>query len=103
MVNNVWDFSKLKHEENDDQVDLKFEVSQLINYVSSTAPDYQFEIKEAYTFAAVQQITLKATRNFKTHMMKKLFINKFTPAHKNYVLSQKQVSLDTATNTARAM
>ncbi len=39
-VDNVWDFSKLKHEERDDPADLKLEVSKLINNVSSTAPDF---------------------------------------------------------------
>jgi hypothetical protein len=51
MVDNVWDFSKLRHEDHDDPADQKLEVSNLINNVSSTAPDYQFLIKEAYTFA----------------------------------------------------
>jgi hypothetical protein len=32
-----------------------------MNNVSWTAPDYCFEIKEAYTFAEVQQITLEAS------------------------------------------
>jgi hypothetical protein len=43
-VGNVWDLSKLKHEEQDDPADLKLEVSKLINNMSSTAPHYQFEI-----------------------------------------------------------
>ncbi len=47
MGDNVWDFSKLKHEKKDDSADLKLEALKLINYVSSKAPDYQFEIKEA--------------------------------------------------------
>jgi hypothetical protein len=88
MVNNVWDLSKLKHEERDDPADLQLEVSKLINNVSSRAPDYQFEIKEAYIFAEVHQITLEATRNLKTHMMKTLFIYKLAPTYKDYVLSQ---------------
>jgi hypothetical protein len=45
MVDNVWDFSK--HEERDDPANLKLEVSKLINNVSSTAPDFRIEIKEA--------------------------------------------------------
>ena len=81
-------FSKLKHEDRDDPADLKLEVLKLINNVSSTAPDYHFEIKEAYSFAEVQQITLEATRNLKSHTMKTLFINKLAPAFKDYVLSQ---------------
>ena len=44
-VDNVWDFLKLKHEEQDDPADLKLEVSKLINNVSSTAPDFIIEIK----------------------------------------------------------
>jgi hypothetical protein len=64
-VDNVRDFSKLKHKEKDDPADLKLEVSKLINNVSSTAPYYHFEIKETYSFAEVQQITLEATRNLK--------------------------------------
>jgi hypothetical protein len=39
-VDNVWDFSNLKHEERDDPADLKLEVSKLISNVSSTAPDF---------------------------------------------------------------
>jgi hypothetical protein len=103
MVDDIWDFSKLKHEERDDPADLKLEVSKLINNVSMTAPDFRFEIKEPNTFAEVQQITLEATRNLKTHIMKTLFINKLVPAYKDYVLSQEPDLLNTATNTARAM
>jgi hypothetical protein len=72
----------------------------LIN-LSSTTPDYHFEIKEAYIFAEVQQITLEATRNLKTHMMKTLFINKLAPAYNDYMLSQETDSLNTATNMVR--
>ena len=102
-VDNVWDFSKLKHEERDDPADLKLEVSKLINNVSSTAPDYLFQIRENYTFEQVQQITLEATQNLKIHLMKTLFINKLAPAYKDYVLSQEPNSLNAATSTARAM
>jgi hypothetical protein len=35
-VDNVWDFSKLKHKEQDDPADLKLEVSKLINNVIQT-------------------------------------------------------------------
>jgi hypothetical protein len=42
---------KLKHEEPDDPAELKLEVSKLTNSVSSTAPEYLFKIKDAYTFA----------------------------------------------------
>jgi hypothetical protein len=101
-VDRIWDFSKLKHEERDDPADLKLEVSKLINNVISTAPDFQFEIRDPYTFAEVQQITLVATRNLKTHMMKALFINKLAPMYKDYVLSQEPNLLNTTTNTARA-
>jgi hypothetical protein len=45
-VDNVWDFSKLKHEERNDPADLKLKVSKLINNVSSTAPDFIIKIKE---------------------------------------------------------
>jgi hypothetical protein len=35
------------------------------------APDYRFEIKNAYyTFEDIQQITLESTQNPKTHLMK---------------------------------
>ena len=102
-VDNVWDFSKLKHEDKDDPADLKLEVSKLINNVASTAPDYLYEIKAQYTFAEVQKITLDATMNLKTHMMKTLFINKLAPIYKDYVLSQEPGSLNEATQTARAM
>ena len=78
-VDNVWDFSKLKHEKRDDPADLKLKVSKLINNVSSTAPEYLYEIKAQYTFAEVQRITQEATMNLKTHMMKTLFINKLAP------------------------
>jgi hypothetical protein len=40
MVDNVWDFSKLKREEKDDPNDLKLDVSKIFNNVSCTAPDY---------------------------------------------------------------
>jgi hypothetical protein len=102
-VDNIWDFSKPKHEEKDDPADLKLEVSKLINDVSSTGPYFCFEIKEAYTFAEVQQISLEATRNLKTHIMKTLFINKVAPAYKGYVISQEPDPLNMATNTTRAM
>jgi hypothetical protein len=102
-TNNMWDFSKLKHKERDDPADLKLKVSKLINNDSSTAPDFGLEIKEAYTFAEVQQITLEATRNLKTHMMKTLLINKLAPMYKDYVLSQEPESLNAETIAARAM
>jgi hypothetical protein len=60
------------------------------------APDYSFEIKEAYTFAEVQEIILEATQNIKTHAMKTLFINKLAPDYKGYVPSQGPGTLDTA-------
>jgi hypothetical protein len=71
--------------------------------VSSIAPDYHSEIKDAQNFAEVQQMTLEATRNLKTYLMKTLFINKLAPTFKYYVLSQEPDSVNTATNTARAM
>ncbi len=102
-VDNVWDLSKLKHEERDDPADLKLEVSKLINNVSSTAPDFEIEIKEEFTFDEVETICRNATQNLKTHLMKTLFINKLAPAYKDYVLSQDPKTLNDATNTARAM
>jgi hypothetical protein len=66
-VDNVWDFSKLKHEERNDPADLKLEVSKLINNVSSTAPDFVIEIKEQFTFKEVQTITRNANQNLKTN------------------------------------
>jgi hypothetical protein len=75
----------------------------LIYDSSSTAPDYHLGIKEAHSFAEVQQITLEATRNLKTHTMKTLFINKLAPTYKDYVLTQEPDLLNTAKNTARAM
>ena len=72
--------SKLKHDERDDPADLKLEVSKLINNVSSTAPDFIFDIKQQYTFEEVQTITKNATQNLKTHLMKTLFINKLAPS-----------------------
>jgi hypothetical protein len=41
-VDNVWDFSKLQHEESDDPANLKLEVSMLINNISSTERDFHF-------------------------------------------------------------
>jgi hypothetical protein len=38
-----------------------------MNNVSSTAPDFLFAIKVAYTFVEVQQITLEGTRGLNTH------------------------------------
>jgi hypothetical protein len=102
-VDNVWDFSKLKHEERNDPADLKLEVSKLINNVSSTAPDFAIEIKEAFTFEEVQIITRNATQNLKTHLMKTLFINKLASSYKDYVLSKEPNTLNHATNMARAM
>ena len=102
-VDNVWDFSKLKHEERDDPADLKLEVSKLINNVSSTAPDFRIEIKDEFTFDEVEQITRNATQNLKIHLMKTLFINKLAPTYKDYVLSQEPSSLNEATDLARAM
>jgi hypothetical protein len=102
-VDNVWDFSKLKHEDRDDPADLKLEVSKLINNVSSTAPDFIFKIKEQFTFEEVQIITRNATQNLKTHLMKTLFINKLSLSYKDYVLSQEPETLNDATNMARAM
>jgi hypothetical protein len=96
-------FLKLKDYKCYDLAALKLEVSKLINHVSFTAQDYQFKIKEAYTFLEVQQITLEATRNLKTHIMKTLFINKLAPSYIDNVLSQEPDSLNMATNTARAM
>jgi hypothetical protein len=83
-VVNGWDFSKLKHKEPDDLADLKPEASRQI-CINSTAPDYHFKIKEAYTFAEVQQITLEATQNLSTHLMKSLFINKLVPTNKDFL------------------
>ena len=102
-VDNVWDFSKLKHEERDDPADLKLEVSKLINNVSSTAPDFAIEIKNAFTLEEVKTITQNATQNLKTHLMKTLFINKLAPSYKDFVLSQEPGTLNEATNMARAM
>ena len=102
-VDNVWDLSKLKHEERDDPADLKLEVSKLINNVSSTAPDFVIEIKQNFTLDEVKIITRNATQNLKTHLMKTLFINKLAPSYKEYVLSQEPLTLNDATNTARAM
>ncbi len=102
-VDNVWDFSKLKHEERDDPADLKLEVSKLINNVSSTAPEFRIEIKDEFTFEEVETITRNATQNLKTHLMKTLFINKLAPTYKDYVLSQEPGSLNDATTLARAM
>jgi hypothetical protein len=102
-VDNVWDLSKLKHEERDDPADLKLEVSKLINNVSSTAPDFEIEIKQNFTLDEVKIITRNATQNLKTHLMKTLFINKLAPSYKEYVLSQEPLTLNDATNTARAM
>jgi hypothetical protein len=87
-VDNVWDFSKLKHAEHGNPADLKFEVSKLINNVSSTDADLSFELKDAYTFAEVQQIILEATQNLKTELMKTLFIKKLSPFYKDFILSQ---------------
>jgi GH43 family beta-xylosidase len=39
-MNNVWDFSKPKHKVYDSPANLKWEVSKLINNVSSTAAEY---------------------------------------------------------------
>jgi hypothetical protein len=103
IVDDVWDFSKLKHEEREDPADLKLEVSKLINNVSSTTPDFIFQIKEGYSSEEVQTITRNATQNLKTHLMKTLFINKLAPSYKDYVLSQELNSLNDAMNTARAM
>jgi hypothetical protein len=102
-VDNIWDFSKLKHEERDDPANLKLEVSKLTNNVSSTAPDFVIEIKEEFTFEEVQTITRNATQNLKTHLMKTLFLNKLAPSHKDFVLSQEPGLLNAATNMARAM
>jgi hypothetical protein len=102
-VDNVWDFLKLKHKERDNPANLKLEVSKLINNVSSSAPDFIFEIKQQYTFEEVQTITKNATQNLKTHVMKTLFINKLAPFYKDYLLSQEPKSLNDATNTARAI
>jgi hypothetical protein len=102
-VDNVWDFSKLNHEEQDDPADLKLEVSKLINNVSSTVPDFVIEIKDQFTFEEVQTITRNATQNLKTHLMKTLFINKLAASYKDYVLSQEPGSLNDAKNMARAM
>jgi hypothetical protein len=66
-IDNIWNFSKLKHEERDDPANLKLEVSKLTNKVSYTTPYFCFEIKEAYLFAEVQQITMEVTSNLKTH------------------------------------
>jgi hypothetical protein len=74
-VDNVWDFLKLKHEERDNPANLKLGASKLINNLSLTSPYFQFENKDAYTFVEVQQITLEAARNLKTHIMKTLFIS----------------------------
>jgi hypothetical protein len=101
-VDNVWDFSKLKHKERDDPADLKLKVSKLINNVSSTAPDFSIDIKDQFTFEEVQTMTWNATQNLKSHLMKNLFINKLAPSNKDYVLSQKPGSLNHATNMARA-
>ncbi len=56
-VDKVCDFSKIKQKECDDSANLKLEVSKLINNVISTAPKYQFQIKDAYTFGEVHHIT----------------------------------------------
>jgi hypothetical protein len=95
-VNNIWDFSKLKHKEPGDPANLKLEVSKLINNVCSTAPIYNLEIKAAYTYQEVQLMITKATLNLKTHL-----INKLALSYKEYV--QEPESLNVATNIARAM
>jgi hypothetical protein len=74
MVDNIWYFLKRRYKEGDYPAYLKLEVSKLINNVSSTAPEYCFEVKE-YTFVEVQHITQETTQNQKTHLM---FINKLS-------------------------
>jgi hypothetical protein len=39
-VDNIRNFSKLRHEESDDAIDLKLEVSKLIKNVTTTTPHY---------------------------------------------------------------
>jgi hypothetical protein len=102
-VDNVWDFSKLKHEERDDPADLKLEVSKLINNINSTAPDLIIEIKEQFTFQEVQIITWNAIQNLNRHLIKTLFINKLAPSYRDYLLSQEPGTLNDATNMARVM
>jgi hypothetical protein len=51
--------------------------------MSSAAPEYRSEFKDAYTFAEVQQITLDATQNLKTHLTKTLLFLKLAPANKD--------------------
>ena len=55
LFNNVWDFSKLKHEDKKTQADLILEVSKLINNVGTTATPFTIPAQATYTNAEVKK------------------------------------------------
>ena len=65
MVDNVWDFSKLKHEDKGTPVDLMLEVSKLINNVSSTAAPFPIPDKDAYTKDDVKKLVIDSKKSLK--------------------------------------
>ena len=98
-VNNVWDFSKLKHEDKDTPADLMLEVLKLINNVSSTAkPNQDTHIKDN-----VKKLVIESNKSLKNHLMKTIFINKLAPAYKEYLLAKEPDTFQEANNLAEAL
>ena len=80
MVNIVWDFSILKHEDKDATADLMLEVSKLINKVGSTASPFTIIVQATCTNAEVIKLVTGSNKSLKNHPMKTIYINKLTPA-----------------------
>ena len=68
-VDNVWDLSKLKHEEKENPVDLMLEVSKLINNVGATAMPFTILVQATYIEAEITNLVTDPKKSLKNHLM----------------------------------
>ena len=61
-VDNVWDLSKLLHEEKDNPADLMLEVSKLINNVGATATPFTIPAQANYTETEVTKLVTDSNK-----------------------------------------
>ena len=102
-IDNVWDLTKLKHEDKDIPSDLMLEVSKLINNVGATAQPFNIPIQANYTEDEVKRLVVESNKNLKNHLMKTIYINKLSPTFKEYVLAKEPKSFQEANDLAVAL
>lgn len=81
-MDNVWDLTKLKHEEKDRPSDLMLEVSKLMNNVEPMAKPFPIILKDTYIEKEVTRLIPESTRKLKNHLMNTLFIMKLASTFK---------------------